>query len=82
MASWDGLHAYYALHNSEGFMRNSVAQRLRSLTLVQRVPGSIPGRAQKIVSIAARSITASEESVGKVQWITKTSQSVPIRVNV
>ncbi len=37
-------------------LRNSVAQGLRSLTLVQRVPGSIRGRAQKFVPISAYSI--------------------------
>ena len=42
-------------------------------------PGSIPSRAQKFVSIAAHSITASD-LWGQVQWMTKTSQSVPIRV--
>ncbi len=35
-----------------------MAQWLRSLTLVRKVPGSIPGRAQIFVSIAAYFITA------------------------
>ncbi len=38
---------------------------LRSLTLVRKVPGPIPGGAQ-FVSIAARSITASDHGVGTV----------------
>ncbi len=37
-------------------MRSSVALLLRSLTLVQRVPGSMPGRAQKFVSISTHVI--------------------------
>ncbi len=45
-----------------------MAQLLRSLTLVQRpwVPGSIPGRVQESVSIAASSITKSDYGAGAV----------------
>ncbi len=37
-----------------------MAQWIRSLTLVQRVSGSIPRRTKKFASIAARSINGSE----------------------
>ena len=43
-----------------------MAQFLRSLILEQRVPGSIPSKAQKIVSNAARSITTSDCGAGAV----------------
>ena len=45
---------------------SSMAQWLRSLTLRRKDPGSFPGRAQKVVSIAAHSITASDSWGGAV----------------
>ena len=45
-------------------LRSSMAQWLRSLTLVRKVPGSIPSRAQKFVSNVACSITASDLQAG------------------
>ena len=51
-------------------------QWFRSLTLV-RVPGLIPSLAKKFISITAHSIIASDLWC---KWMTKTSQSVLIRV--
>ena len=45
-----------------------MVQSLRSLTLVRKVPGSIPsGAPKRNDSIAARSITASDHGVGTVE---------------
>ena len=43
-----------------------MAQWLRSLTRVRKVPGSILHCAHKFVSIAARSITAADHGAGAV----------------
>ena len=46
------VHSIY-LFSSIHTMRSSMTQWVRSLTLVRKVPGSIPNRAPKFVSVAA-----------------------------
>ncbi len=58
--------------------RSSVAQWVRSLTGVQRIPGSILGRAQKMFPWLLTPLL--HMIMGQLQLMTKSSQSVLIRV--
>ena len=66
------------VHFSIMIQRSSVAQSLRSLTLVQRVPSSIPRREENCFHHCLLHYWI--WLVWQMQWTTKTSQSVLIRV--